>query len=119
VDNNFFGTQMSIAPLFTPFLDEKIKLKNTCHTRKQLLIGNGIKFVITAGIQILNWADSKNQNTLHRPLMLVESIHTKTVVKVFGNTEFKGRFFTRELLTRKQNPCRSPIPTQTPTKREV
>ena len=91
VDSNFFGTQMIIASVYTSFFDKEIKLKINRHARKQLFICDGIKCVTITGITVLNWADSQKQNTLDRQLILVESIHTKTLVKSSGKVEFKGR----------------------------
>ena len=84
---------MRVVPIYKPFLDNEIKLKITKHSRKQFLIGNNIKSITFSGTQILNWCNSKRENILHRQLMQVESIHTKTVMKKTGNTEFKGRLF--------------------------
>ena len=53
--------------------------------------------MITLGsTQFLNWADSKIENTLHRQLMCVESIHEKKVINADENKKdgtFKGRLF--------------------------
>ena len=65
IDGNFFGTHTSVSPIFSPFMDEEIKLKITQHTRKQLLIGNGIKCITIIGVHILNRVDSTKTNTLH------------------------------------------------------
>ena len=100
VDNNFFGTAMSVAPIFTPFLDDEVKMRITKLATKQQTIGANLRSITIGGTQILNWADSKMENTLHRQLMCVESIYDKTVVKS-GRTNdngkdkstFKGRLF--------------------------
>ena len=39
VDSNFFGTSMSVVPIFTPFLDDELKMRITKHAKKQLTIG--------------------------------------------------------------------------------
>ena len=54
VDDNFFGTSMSVAPLFKPTLDDEIKLRITKHAKKQQVIGKSIKSVTISGTQILN-----------------------------------------------------------------
>ena len=93
VDDNFFGTQMSIAPMFSPFLDDESKMRCTKHAKKQMTLGGSLKSITLGGTQILNWADGQMENTLHKELMLVESIYEKTVIKSNGNTKFKGRLF--------------------------
>ena len=93
VDNNFFGTPMSISPIFTPFLDDEVKMRITRHARKQLMIGSNIKSITITGIQILNWADKHKEYTLHRELMQVESINEKKVINSNGTSNFKGRLF--------------------------
>ena len=93
VDKNMFGTPMSIAPIFTPFLDDEVKLRITRLAKKQLLIGNNIKSISITGTQILNWADKEKENTLHRELMQVESIYNKKVITATGTSNFKGRLF--------------------------
>ena len=89
----FFGTPMSIAPIFSHFHDDDTKMKCTKHTKKQCILGSSLKSITLGGSQILNWADADMVNTLHRELMLVESIYDKTVVKKTGNIKFKGRLF--------------------------
>ena len=83
-------------------LDDDIKLRITKHAKKQQIIGKSIKSVNIGGSQILNWADNKMENTMHRQLMLVESIYEKNVInnKSEGETKtkskknsFKGRLF--------------------------
>ena len=59
VDDNFFGTPMSAAPIFKPMLDDEVKIRVTKHEKKQEIIGNSIKSVTIGGTQILNWADDK------------------------------------------------------------
>ena len=68
VNNNFFGTAMSIVPIFKPMLDDEIKLRITKNAKKQAIIGSSLKSITLGGTQILNWADSKMENTLHRQL---------------------------------------------------
>ena len=75
------------------FLDDKIKPKITKHSRKQFLIGDNSRLITILGTQILKWCNSKRQNTLHRQLIQVEIIRTKTVLKKMENTEFKDRLF--------------------------
>ena len=77
VDNNFFGTPMSLIPTFTPFLDDKLKLRITKHAIKQVTIGVNLKSINVSGIQILNWTDATLETTLHRQLMSIESITEK------------------------------------------
>ena len=93
VDKNILGTPLSVVPIFKPFLEDEIKLKVTKYSRKQLLLESNIRSTTISGTQILNWCDSKKKNTLHRQLMQVESIYTKTVIRNTGNTDFKGRLF--------------------------
>ena len=42
IDNHFFGTAMSIIPRFTPFLEDKVKIRITSYAIKQLTMGNNI-----------------------------------------------------------------------------
>ena len=97
VDNNFFGTAMSVAPIYRPYLDDEIKMKINRHTKKQLAIGSNIKSISLGGTQILNWADSNMESTLHRELMMIESIFEKKVIssRTSNNNgnKFKGRLF--------------------------
>ena len=95
VDNNFFGTAMSIVPVFKPMLDDEVKIRITKNAKKQAIIGKSLKSITLGGTQILNWADSKKENTLHRQLMCVESIHDKFVLGHHDapKTTFKGRLF--------------------------
>ena len=71
---------MSIVPIFRPMLDDEVKIRITKNAKKQAIIGKSIKIITLGGTQILNWADSKMENTLHRQLMCVESIHDKSVL---------------------------------------
>ena len=89
---------MSVVPIFTPFLDDKLKMRITKHAKKQLTIGCNIKSITLGGTQVLNWADSKMENTFHRQLMGVESIFNKTVItnvnaKGKDKITFRGRLF--------------------------
>ena len=102
IDDNFFGTSMSVAPVFKPMLDDEIKLRITKHAKKQQIIGKSIKSVTIGGTQILNWADDRMENTMHRQLMLVESIYDKNVINKKSEetgkfnrkkNSFKGRLF--------------------------
>ena len=102
VDDNFFGTSMSVAPNFKPMMDDDVKMRITKHAKKQLIIGKSIQSVTIGGSQILNWADEKMENTMHRQLMLVESIYDKNVINTktkggdrskSGKNSFKGRLF--------------------------
>ena len=100
---------MSVAPIFKPFHDDEIKMRITKLAKKQLTIGTNLRSITLGGTQILNWADSKMENTLHRQLMCVESIFNKTVVKSGrDNTNgkdkstFKGRLFYTIIPYKKQ-----------------
>ena len=42
VDKNFSSTPISVVPIFKPFLEDKMKLKITKHSMKQMLIGSNI-----------------------------------------------------------------------------
>ena len=81
IDESFFGTPMSIVPIFSHFHDDDTKMKCTKHTQNQCILGSSLKSISLGGSQILNWADADMVNTLHRELMLVESTYDKTVVK--------------------------------------
>ena len=48
VDENFFGTPMSISPIFTPFLNNKEKIRITKLTKK-IAIGANLKFIVVSG----------------------------------------------------------------------
>ena len=74
VDDNVFGTSMSVTPIYRPFLDNEIRMKINPHMKKKLVIGSNIKSINLGGTQILNWADSKMESILHRELMMVESL---------------------------------------------
>ena len=96
VDDNFFGTPMSLVPMFTPFLEDDLKLRISKHAQKQATIGSNLKSITLGGTQILNWTNKKKETTLHRQLMCVESIYNKTVVrhdKDKKQNTFKGRLF--------------------------
>ena len=93
VDKIFFGTPMIAVPIFTPFLDDEVKMRITTHAKKQLTLGTSMKSVSITGVQLLNWAIKSTESTLHRELMLVESVYNKKVIKASGNTSFKGRLF--------------------------
>ena len=80
VDEIFFGTPMSVAPIFKLMLDDEVQIRVTKHAQKQVIIGNSIKSVTIGGTQILNWADDKPGNALHRQLMQVESIYDKKII---------------------------------------
>ena len=56
-------------------------------------MGSNLKSITVSGTQLLNWADTKIENTLHRELMIVESIYDKKVIKGKGTEKFKGRLF--------------------------
>lgn len=71
---------MSIIPPFTPFLDDKVKVNITSHVRKRLTMGHIIQSTTITGVNITNWADVIQQNTLHRQLTAIGSIYDKTVV---------------------------------------
>ena len=79
---------MSIAPIFTPFLDDEEKMRVTKLAKKQIAIGSNLKSNIVSGTQILNWVDDKKQNTLHCELMRVESIVEKSVISAKGTEKF-------------------------------
>ena len=81
VDDNSFGIPISVAPMSSPFFDDKIKFRITCHTQKQLFIGNNIKYITVCGVWIIDWIENKRENILHCQLMMVESIHDIQVVK--------------------------------------
>ena len=57
-DDNFFSTLMSIAPIFSPFLEDEVRMKITSHSCKQLIIRNNLKYTTLSGVQITNWVDS-------------------------------------------------------------
>ena len=92
---------MSIAPMFTPFLEDEEKMRVTKLAKKQIAIGSNLKSNIVSGTQILNWVDDKKQNTLHRELMRVESIIEKSVTSGKGTERFKGRLFYLAILNQK------------------
>ena len=81
VYGNIFGTPMSLVPMFTPFLDDDLKLRISRHAQKQATIGSNFKSITLGGTQILNWTDKKLETTLHRQLMCIESIYEKKVVR--------------------------------------
>ena len=59
------------------FLEDKEKMRITKLARKQITIGSNLKSILIHGVQALNWMDDKLQSTLHRELMLIESIYDK------------------------------------------
>ena len=98
VDKNLFGTAMSIAPIFKPFLDDEMKMKINRHAKKQASIGSNINSITLGGTHIRNWCDEKMENTLHHDLMMIESIYEKKVITSITvgkpkNNTFKGRVF--------------------------
>ena len=66
VDYIFFGTPMSITPMFTPFLDNKAKLKYSKHTKKQGILGSSLKSITLGGLYFFNWSDTNMENTLQK-----------------------------------------------------
>ena len=73
----FFGTPMSLIPIFKLFLEDDVKYRITLHGRKQDSLGKIIKSTTISGIQILNWADSNKVNTRHYKLMSIEIKYEK------------------------------------------
>ena len=47
---------MIAVPIFTPFLDDEVKMRITTHAKKQLTLGTSMKSVSIPGVQLLNWA---------------------------------------------------------------
>ena len=93
VDDNFFGTPMTVAPIYTPFLDNEEKINISEHGKQQLSIGSQIRSISLSDVQLYNWYNRDDKHTIHRQLMTVESIMTKTVVRSNGNKTFRGRLF--------------------------
>ena len=93
IDNYFFRTAMSVIPPFKPFLDDEVKMRITCHVRKQLTMGNNTSSTTIDGVNVTNWADGNKEYTLHRQLMAVESIYDKTVINSKSKKKFRGRLF--------------------------
>lgn len=77
VDRNFFGTQMTVVPIFSPVLDDKVKSRIDLHVRKQELIGQQVQSCTVTGIEITGWAEDTKRHTMHRQLMTVESIRER------------------------------------------
>ena len=84
---------MSIIHPFTPFLDDKVKMKITSHVRKQQIMGNNIQSTTITGVNITNCADGNKQNTLYCQFMAIKSIYDKTVVNSKKKKKFPGRLF--------------------------
>ena len=57
LEKYFFGTPISLIPIFKPFIEDDVKDKMTVYRRKQESIGKAIKSTSISGIQIVNWAD--------------------------------------------------------------
>ena len=49
VDDNCFGTPMSLVPIFTPFLDDDLNLRISRHAQKQVTIGGSLKSITLGG----------------------------------------------------------------------
>ena len=56
------------------------------------MIGSNINHLSISGVQILNWADKKNEFTLHRELTRIKSIYPKRIAGK-NNATFTGRLF--------------------------
>ena len=122
VDNNFFGTPMSLIPTFTPFLDNELKLRITKHAKKQVTIGTNLKSISVGGIQILNWTDATLETTLHRQLMSIESITEKKVIRHATDAKaktFKDRLFYAIVPNQKNKTTTFYFQMQTPTRPEA
>ena len=72
---------MFLAPAFDYQANDEVLLGLNNHTRKQTSLGKSIRSITISGIQVSNWADKTNKLTFLRELMLIESIHEKTVIK--------------------------------------
>ena len=46
VDNIFFGTAMSIVPIFKPMLDDEVKIRITKNAKKQAINGSSLKVLL-------------------------------------------------------------------------
>ena len=77
VDGHLFGTPMAFIPLYSPFMDDEGKNRIGMHVKKQGSLGKSIQSTTVSGTQIINWSDSNKNHTLHRELMMIESIYDK------------------------------------------
>ena len=78
---------VSLVPIFTPFLDDELKVRITRHAKKQVTIGGNLKSITVGGVQIFNWTNSTLDTTLHWQLMCIESITDKEVLWHDSETE--------------------------------
>lgn len=54
LDDNCFGTPMSVVPLCNSFLDDQLKSRIDGHVGKQVSVGNSIQSETISGVQALN-----------------------------------------------------------------
>ena len=71
----------------------KKKINISEHAKNQLSIGSQIRSISLSEVQLYNWYNRDDKHTIHRQLMTIESITTKTVVRSDGNKTFRGRLF--------------------------
>lgn len=114
VDNNFFGTQMTDVPIFTPFLDDEMKSRIDLHARRQEQIGQHVQSFTVIGIKITSLAEETKQHTVQRQLMTVESIYDKEVANSKSKKNFKSCIFYAILPNKKIKIQRSIIRKPTP-----
>ena len=120
VDRNFFGTQMTVVPIFTTFLNDETKSRIDLHVRKQEQIGQHVQCVTISGVEITSWAEDTKQHTMHRQLMTVESIYEKEIANSKTKKKFKGRLFYAIVPNKKRRKLLPFIfPKQTQMKRVV
>ena len=75
------------------------------------MIGSTLKSIQISGVQILNWADDKMQNTLHRELMMVESITPKKLsnLRLTSKDDYFMLFYQINEVKRSHSTSRRPI----------
>ena len=93
VDTTFFVTPLLLTKAFDFFDDDDIKEQIDNHSRKKFSLGSSLRSIDVNGLQLCNWSNSHRSSTLHRDLMEVESIVTKSMIKGKRTTKFKGRVF--------------------------
>lgn len=93
IDTTLFGTPLLLTKAFDYFEDDDSKEQIDNHARKQFSLGSSLRSIEVSGVQLCNWSNSQRSSTLHRDLMDVESITTKSVIKSKKPSTFKGRVF--------------------------
>ena len=67
VDRNFFGTQITIIPIYSPFQDDEYKSRVDLHVKKQQRIGEKVRSCTISGVQVTSWVEGTMQKYFTSP----------------------------------------------------